>query len=423
MNTRTNFASRVVIAASLGYLVDLFDTFLLPALRIPTMKDFGVAAASSYRVGTNLFTLQLVGQAIGALLVWGPLSDRYGRKKVLFASISIYGVANIATAFAHGLTDFAVIRFIAGIGLGGELGAGIALISESMAPENRSKGTMFVGFFGMLGVVLAGLLAKSSLSWRTDYLLGGVLAFVILAFRFGAHESHLFKRSVAAEKPSYWRILLYLARPTNFFKLAACVLVGAPTFFVVGILVTGAPETGTALGMRLKPTGADALVWTYSSIAIGCILCGWLAQYFKSQRIALLVFHAVTLVGFSMILFVPATQPSGYYWRCSLTGLGIGYWANMVSNASEQWGTNVRGTVTIAVPNFVRVLLILINPLFLMLRPYFGYIPAAAIIGFVCSGLAIISILVLQDGFRRDLNFVEDIGPKPNQLQAVQTNI
>ena len=153
------------------------------------------------------------------------------------------------------------------------------------------------------------------------------------------------------------------------------------------------------------------MVWTYSSIAIGSILCGLLAQRLKSQKIALLIFHAITLLGFGLILFSPAILPTGYYWRCALTGLGIGYWANMVMNASEQWGTNVRGTVTIAVPNFVRLLLFPISSLFLMLRPKLGYISAAAIIGFTCSGLAITSILILRDGFQRDLNFEENIGP------------
>jgi putative MFS transporter len=401
---------RAVFAASLGYFVDLFDTFLLPALRAPSLKDLGVAAVDSLRIGTDVFNLQLLGQTIGALLVWGPLSDRFGRKKVLFGSILLYGIGNFATAFAPSLTAFTVTRFIAGVGLGGELGAGIALIAETMKPETRTKGTMIVGFFGMLGVVLAGLIAESSLSWRTDYILGGVLALGVLVFRFGIRESNLLERSLAVAKPSYWMILAYLGRPAKLLKFAACVFVGAPTFFVVGLLVSGAPEFGSALGMQVKPTSASALVWTYTSIAIGDILCGLLAQALRSRKTALLIFQFITLIGFCLILFVQAASPAGYYWRCALTGLGIGYWANMVTNASEQWGTNVRGTVTIAVPNFVRLLLFPISSLFLWLRPSAGYIPAAATVGFACSALAIISILCLSDGFHRDLNFVEPIG-------------
>jgi hypothetical protein len=225
----------------------------------------------------------------------------------------------------------------------------------------------------------------------------------------GIRESNLFSQSVTVAKPAYWRILAYLGRPANLVKFAACVFVGAPTFFVVGLLVSGAPEFGGALGMHVRPTSANALVWTYTSIAIGDILCGLLAQTIKSRKVALLIFQVITLAGFSLILFMPAVEPSGYYWRCALTGLGIGYWANMVTNASEQWGTNVRGTVTIAVPNFVRLLLFPISSLFLLLSPHLGFIPAAAVVGVGCSTVAIASILALSDGFHKDLNFSEPI--------------
>lgn len=407
--TESRSSIQIVFAASLGYFVDLFDTFLMPALRTPSLRDLGVNAANSLRVGTNVFNLQLLGQTLGALLIWGPLADKFGRKKILFGSILLYGIGNFATAFASSLSAFTVMRFLAGVGLGGELGAGIALIAETMKPENRTKGTMIVGFFGMLGVVLAGLIAESPLSWRTDYVLGGALALLVLVFRLGIRESNLFARSVSVAKPTYWKILAYLGRPAKLLKFAACVFVGAPTFFVVGLLVSGAPEFGGALGMHVKPTSANALVWTYTSIAIGDILCGLLAQALRSRKIALLVFQFITLIGFSLILFMPSAEPTGYYWRCALTGLGIGYWANMVTNASEQWGTNVRGTVTIAVPNFVRLLLFPISSLFLLLRPHFGFLPAAAIVGVGCSGIAITSILSLSDGFHKDLNFSEPL--------------
>jgi putative MFS transporter len=400
----------VVVAASLGYLVDLFDTFLTPALRGPSLHDLGVATAASLQVGTNVFNFQLLGQTLGALMVWGPLADRFGRKKVLFGSIVLYGIGNFATAYAHGLASFTLMRFIAGLGLGGELGAGIALISETMEPEHRTNGTAIVGFFGMLGVVLAGLIAKATwLSWRTDYKIGGLVALIVLLTRIATSESVIFERAVANSRPAYWRILEFLARPRNLAKLAACVLVGAPTFFVVGLLVTGAPEFGSALGMQVLPKSPDALIWTYSSIAVGGIACGLFAQQVRSRKVALLVFHLITLGGFASLLFLPAVTPLGYYVRCAVTGLGIGYWANMVTNAAEQWGTNVRGTVTIAVPNVVRLLLFPISLGFAYLKPGSGYIASAAIVGFVCSAAAIGSVIVLQDGFHRNLDFVEDL--------------
>jgi MFS transporter, putative metabolite:H+ symporter len=406
----------IVIAASLGYLVDLFDTFLLPALRAPTLRELGVGTASSLTVGTNLFNLQLLGQTLGALFFWGPLSDKFGRKKVLFASILIYGLANVATAASHSLAFFAVARFVAGIGLGGELGAGIALISESLPIKHRTTGTMIVGTLGMFGVVLAGLLAQSHLSWRTDYVLGGVLAAVVLAFRFGSHESRLFQSAPLWVRPPYWDIFRYLIRPLPFLRFLGCILVGAPTFFVVGLLVSGAPEFGKALGMVNLPNAADALVWTYTSISLGGLGCGAVALLLRSRRNALLLFHAITAVGFGLILFYPASTPDGYYWRCALAGFGVGYWANMVTNAAEQWGLNLRGTITISVPNFVRLLLFPIYSSFLLLRNAFGFTSSAAIVGFVCSALAIISVLSMPDGFCRNLKFTENL--KTGNLQT-----
>ena len=182
----------VILSASLGYAVDLFDTFLLPALRVPTLRDLGVPSASSLVVGTNVFNLQLFGQAMGALLLWGPLADRRGRSKAMYFSIVLYGLANIATAFAPTVAVFACVRFVAGIGLGGQLGAGIALISESIHdPRYRTIGTQLVGTIGMLGVVGAGILAKSHLSWRTDFLIGGALALLTIVFSLATRESSL----------------------------------------------------------------------------------------------------------------------------------------------------------------------------------------------------------------------------------------
>lgn len=406
-NTRSS--SQLVIAASVGYFVDLFDTFLLPALRGPSLRDLGVASADSLRIGTDVFNLQLFGQALGALLIWGPLADRIGRKRILFASILLYGIGSFGTAGVRSLHLFAIMRFVSGIGLGGELGAGIALIAESMKTSDRTKGTMIVGFFGMLGVVFAGLLAESGFGWRIIYIIGGFLAIVVLLFRMTIRESEIFSKSISISKPVYWRILAFLIQPRNLIKFIACVLVGAPTFFVVGILVSGAPEVGFVLGIHPAPSGATALVWTYTAIALGDLLCGILAQRLASRKAALIIFQMITLLGFLLILFIPPADPFGYYWRCGLTGLGIGYWANMVTNASEQWGTNVRGTVTIAVPNLVRLLLFPISYAFTFLKPHMGFIPDAAAVGLACSALSLISIVSLKEGFGRNLDFSESL--------------
>lgn len=406
--SRHSFPHALVITVALGYAIDLLDTFLAPALRQPSLHEFGVPAAQSLTLGNHIFGLQLLGQMLGALFLWGPLADRRGRRKVLFASILLYGLATFATAYTTSVGNFEIFRILAGIGLGGELGAGIVLISETMATEERGKGAMIVGCCGMLGVVAAGLLAKSHLSWRTDYQIGGVLAILLLFLRLGMNESVMFKTAITANKPSYFRILKHVfgdgPRLWKFFK---CVLVGAPTFFVIGILVSGAPEFGAATGIKTALSTASALVWTYASIAFGDILCGQLAQTLRSRRWAILVFHMIALIGLSLLFYWPSASPSGYYWRCAVTGIGIGFWANMAVNAGEQWGTDVRGTVAIAVPNAVRCLLVLIQPSFDFLRPHLGYLHAAEVVGYSCSAVAIWATFSLSDGFERDLDFTE----------------
>jgi MFS family permease len=324
----------------------------------------------------------------------------------------LYAAGNFATAYAHGVTSFAVMRFVTGLGLGGELGAGIALITETMAPEDRTKGTAIVGFFGMLGVVFAGLIANvPSLSWRADYKIGGVLGLVVLVARFSSGESKMFQHMIVQGQADYWRILGFLFRGRNLLKLGYCILAGAPTFFIVGLLAPRSSQFGKALGMTVLPTGPTTLVWTYGGVALGGLVCGAFAQLVRSRKAALLVFHGITFAGFASLLLVPASDPFGLYCRFAVTGVGIGYWANMVTNAAEQWGTNVRGTVTIAVPNFVRLLLVPISFLFGWLEPKLGFTSAAWIVGIVCSVTAVASLRQLKDGFHRDLDFVENLNP------------
>lgn len=420
MNTvRTSIPWQAVIVAAIGYFVDLFDTFLLPALRIPSLKELGVPAAESLSTYTTIMNWQLAGMALGALFLWGPFADGRGRRKILFGSIIVYSVANLLTAGVQTVFQYALIRFIAGVGLGGELGAGVTLVSENMGTHRRGVGTMVIGFWGMLGVVAAACLAKSSLHWRTDYLVGGLMGLVVLVLRVGVGESVLFKKNQAANhRPGYFRILRFLITWPNNVKFLACVLVGTPTFFVTGLLVPGAPEFGKAFGMKELPVPSDGLIWTYLSIAVGDILCGALSQLLRSRKKALLVFHGITALGICGFLFAPPATPFGFYVRCVVAGLGIGFWANMVTNAAEQFGTNVRATVTITVPNFVRFLLFPISAAFLALKPSAGIVPAAAVVGLTCSALAIGAILSLKDSFTRDLDYNEQLSSEIPAYEA-----
>lgn len=408
MNTQLDRTTRrTILIASIGYCVDLFDTFLIPALRVPMLKSLGVADTASLAVYTQVFNWQLTGMFLGALFLWGPCADLRGRRKILLGSILTYGIASVLTAAVQDVTQLTLIRFIAGVGLGGELGAGVTLVVENMARDQRSKGTMLIGAAGMSGVVGAALLAETGVGWRMSYVIGGLLAFAVLAIRIGIPESRLFARVAATgvRAPTYWALLRALLVPRIFFKLVACVLVGAPTFFVTGLVVPGAPEFATAFGMQSTPSPATALIWTYLSIAIGDILCGGLSLLLHSRKQALLVFHGITLVGIVSLVLVPPVSAEGFYARCVVAGLGIGFWANMVTNAAEQFGTDLRATVTVVVPTAVRLLLFPISAAVHAMQPLVGLANAAAVVGLITSAVAIVSTLALRDSFSVDLDF------------------
>jgi hypothetical protein len=447
---------RLVIVAAIGYFVDLFDTFLLPAVRIPSLAELGVPDDLSLATYTVIFNWQLAGMAVGALFLWGPFADGRGRRKILFGSIIVYSIANLLTAAVQDVTQYEIVRFIAGVGLGGELGAGVTLVAEQMNKGKRGIGTMIIGAVGMLGVVFASLLALTGVYWRYAYIIGGVLGILILLLRVGVDESELFLKrktkvnfgldannqilqkdeidvsTIANRKPAYFKILAYIfsikrkkasesttvasektifsfdtltERPLVRFLL--CILVGTPTFFFTGLLVPGAPEFGKAFGMTELPSPALALIYTYVSISIGDIFCGFLSQALSSRKKALLIFHGITVIGTFLFLFLPPTTPTGFYIRCVIAGTGIGYWANMVTNAAEQFGTDVRATITITVPNLVRFLLFPISGAFWALKPSVGVITAAAIVGLISSAVAIFAVCVLRDNFSRDLDYVE----------------
>jgi len=399
-----------VTVAAIGYFVGLFDTFLLPALRIPSLKEIGILDADSLATYTTIFNYQLAGMTLGALFLWGPFADSRGRRKILLGSIIVYSLAGILTAAVQDTTQYSIIRFIAGVGLGGELGAGVTLVSENMDRKRRGVGSTIIVGIGVLGVVCAALISKTSIHWRMIYVIGGVLGLLLLGFRIGVGESRLFEKNRSENlRSNYFRTLRLLVTWPNLIKYVACVLVGTPIFFIVGLLVPGAPEFSKAFGLKEVPAVSTALIWTYLSIAMGHIFCGFLSQLLRSRKKAILIFHGITMIAICTFLFTPPVTPAGFYFRCALAGIGLGYWANLVTNAAEQFGTNVRGTVTITAPNFIRFLLFPISAAFFAMRPSLGIIGAGAIVGLGSSVVAVIATLSLKDKFDRDLDYNEDV--------------
>jgi putative MFS transporter len=396
----------LVIVASLGYFVDIYDLVIFSIVRLKSLHDIGVSDAEIRLQGVYVINMQMFGLLLGGIM-WGIIGDKFGRIKVLFGSIFLYSVANFANGMVHDINSYAFIRLIAGIGLAGELGAGITLVSETLSKERRGYGTTIVAMIGLLGAVAAAWVGKYD--WRTAYYVGGGLGIVLLLLRMGTFESGMFK-NMADTGVSKGNILMLFNNSKRFFKYLYCILIGSPLWYVVGVLVTQSPEFGKALGAKVPLSAGDGILYTYVGISIGGIFAGILAQVTRSRKLTMLVFLLLSLISAIFYLRAVGITTSQFITLCLCMGFAVGYWATFVTIASEQFGTNIRSTVTTTVPNFVRGSLIPINFGFNLLVLHFGMIHSGYIMMFFLTAIALFALSRLKESFSKDLDYMEDEG-------------
>ena len=397
----------LIIVAALGYFVDIYDLLLFLIIKNRSLADLGVSPKNITDVGIQLMNWQMAGLLIGGIL-WGILGDKRGRLSVLFGSIITYSLANIANGFVQNVEVYAALRFIAGIGLAGELGAGITLVSESMSKEKRGYGTMVVAGVGIMGAVAA-YFVGDIFNWRISFFVGGGLGMLLLLLRIGVFESGMFsdiqKRDV--EKGNIWMLFNNAKR---FKKYVNSILIAVPVWFVVGILVALAPDFGKALGIKENLDTGKSVMFTYIGISLGDFLSGALSQIFKSRKKIVYVFLSLTYSGILFFLFSEGLTAMNFYMLCLFLGVATGYWVVFVTMASEQFGTNLRSTVTTTAPNFVRGSLILVTFLFTLLKSPFGIVNAALIVGTLVVAVAFISLHQLDETYGKELNYIEPAG-------------
>lgn len=410
MNSQTSTSNRNVIflvtVAALGYFVDIYDLVIFSVVRIKSLTSIGVSAENLQTDGLYIINAQMLGLLLGGIF-WGIMGDKMGRIKVLFGSILLYSLANIANGFAYSVQSYAVIRFIAGIGLAGELGAGITLVTETMSKEKRGYGTMIVAGVGLLGAVAAALVADN-FSWQTSYFVGGGLGLLLLLLRVGTFESGMFKHVSDQKNISKGNILMLFNNKTRFLKYLYCILIGLPLWFIVGILVTLAPEFGKALGATEPLDAGKGIMYTYFGIAVGDVVTGFLAQKLKSRRKTVFLFHLLSFVSVLFYLNSFGLDGDKFIWMCLFMGFSVGYWATFVTIAAEQFGTNIRATVTTTAPNFVRGALIPISFVFQLIATKYGIINSAYVVMIILTLLAVFGILKLKESFNKDLNYLEE---------------
>lgn len=402
-NRKKNIAA-IVIVSSLGYFVDIYDLILFSVVRITSLKSLGIPEQDLLPDGVLLLNMQMAGMLIGGI-IWGILGDKKGRISVLFGSIFLYSLANIANGFVQDVNQYAVLRFIAGIGLAGELGAGVTLVAEVMSKESRGYGTMVVATVGILGAVAAALISEAY-DWRNAYFIGGGMGLLLLLMRIGIYESGMYD-SIKEAAVSKGNFLKLFTDKKLFKKYIHCISIGVPIWFIVGVLVTFSPEFAKAFGIQETISTGKAIMFCYIGLAAGDFLSGFLSQVLKTRKKIINLFIILETVFIIVYLFLNRFDSAFLYVMCLLLGISGGYWAVFVTNASEQFGINIRATVTTTVPNFVRGAVVPATLMFQYLTPLTGIIYSGLIVGIITLSIAYYSVFRLEDTFGKDLNYIE----------------
>lgn len=393
-----------VIVIAMGYFVDIYDLILFGVVRVQSLTELGLDKEAITIWGSIILNAQMFGMLIGGI-IWGMLGDKKGRLSVLFASIILYSVANFLNAFVSNVEQYAILRFIAGIGLAGELGAGVTLVAEILPKEKRGYGIMIIASFGVLGVVAANLVTEI-FDWRNAYIIGGVLGFMLLILRLGVKESMMFKQH---EHDNIKRgdFLGLFKNKELFGKYIKAIVIGMPLWYVVGVLVMFSPEFAKALNISEKITAGQALMYCYIGLSVGDLASGYLSQQLQSRKKAYAIFMTISIASIVYYFSLSDADASSFYLAVFLLGVFCGYWALFITMAAEQFGTNVRATVATTVPNFVRGSVIPITSSFIFLKDSFGVLWSAAIVGCIVFTISFLALYMTRETFHEDLDYIE----------------
>lgn len=405
----TRILNAAVIVAALGYFVDIYDLLLFGFVRVKSLTALGFSGQDLTDKGLSLQNWQMFGMLVGGIL-WGVLGDKKGRVRVLYFSIALYSLANIMNGFASGYTDYAIYRFFAGVGLAGELGAGITLVAEVLPKNKRGLGTMLVATIGLSGALLAWVIDKF-FDWRSCFFIGGALGILLLVIRISVAESGIFKNVQEQSHISRGNFFALFTNWNRFSRFLRCIFIGTSTWFVVGVLVFFSPEFGKAKGLDGILAG-NAIAICYTGLILGDLASGLLSQYLRSRVKVMAIFLTLDVFAILAYLSLPFTSNAMFYLSHFVLGISVGFWVIFVTIGAEQFGTNLRSTVATSVPNFARGMQVPINESFKYLKSAAvtgSVITAGYIVGAVCLGVAFLALYGMKETFDRDLDYVEDI--------------
>lgn len=406
MNSRsTSLFQLAVIVSALGFFVDVYDLLLFSIVRKPSLEGLGLNPDQVFEQGQSIISFQMFGLFIGGIL-WGILGDKKGRLSVLFGSILLYSIATFLNGLVDTVAQYKVLRFIAGVGLAGELGAGITLVSEILPKEKRGVAAAMIASFGIPGAVTAYFMMELTQDWRMCYYIGGVMGIVLLFLRVSVRESSLFTKakSIDVSRGNYF---MFFNNRDRFLRYLKCIMIGLPAWYIIGVLITFSDRFASQMGIPgIDP--AKAVMFQYLAIAFGDMSVGLLSQKLKSRKKALFIFYGITIF-FTVLYFLqPGGNATTFYLICAGLGYGTGFTVVYITMSAEQFGTNIRASAAITVPNMVRGMLPLIILLFNLTRNWFGSeLTGAWVTGLVLMAIAIIAAIFTEETFGKDLDFVE----------------
>ena len=405
MNVKNNSLFQLaVVVSALGFFVDVYDLLLFGIIRKPSLTDLGLSSSEVLSQGELIISVQMIGLLVGGI-IWGIIGDKRGRLNVLFGSILIYSIANILNGMVTDVTQYVIMRFIAGVGLAGELGAGITLISELLPKEKRGVAAAMIASFGILGAVTA-FFMKEIFFWRTCYYIGGGLGLVLLALRVRVRESMMYAE-LKSQSVVRGNFLMFFTNKDRFYRYVRCILIGLPAWYIIGVLVTFSDQFGIAFGIEGIDPG-KAIMFLYLAIAFGDLSVGLLSQRLRSRKKALFIFYAITILFSALFFLQKGGSATNFYLICAGLGYGTGFTVVYITMSAEQFGTNLRASAAISIPNMVRGALPLIILLFKLMRSFFNsYVTGAWVTGVILMSVALIAAIKTEETFGKDLNFVE----------------
>ena len=407
--TSSSIFTITVLVAALGYFVDIYDLLLFNIVRVDSLTEMGLSVAQVKTQGEFIISIQMLGLLIGGI-IWGIMGDKKGRLSVLFGSIILYSLANIANGFVQTPNQYALTRFIAGIGLAGELGAGITLVTELVNKEKRGLSTSLVAGIGLLGAVAA-FFVSQSFNWRMCYFIGGGLGFCLLILRISVFESGMFTQTKLSGV-SRGNFFMFFTSKKRFKKYVCAILIGLPTWYVIGLLIAFSNNFAKEFGIAETVLPKVSTMVAYAFISISDLLAGFVSQWLKSRKKALYIFYILTIISIIFFFNQQNGTAAGMYIICAALGFATGFWAIFVTMAAEQFGTNLRATAATTVPNMVRGSVPLIFLVFKWLQTVFAatphpYVTAARVTGVIVMAIAIIAVYFTEETFGKDLNYTE----------------